>query len=80
MSWTGTEIQTKGPDGLWVYVGEGEAGSSHAVVFVGAGLLTLVSSVPAGQADPRGIGEGFAQGFLFTWLGWASLALKPCEM
>lgn len=59
---------------------EGGAGSSCAVVSVGTGLLTLVPPVPAGQADPRGIGLGLAQGFLFAWPGWASLALKPCEI
>lgn len=75
-----SEIEAKGQGGLGVCVGEGEAGSSRAVVSVGAGLLTVVPSVPTGQADPRGIGVGFAQGFLFTWPGRASLALKLCEM
>lgn len=46
----------------------------------GTGLLTLVPPVPSGQAGPRGIGLGLAQGFLFAWPGWASVALKPCEM
>lgn len=48
-----TEIEAKGQGGLGVCVGEGEAGSSRAMVSVGAGLLTVVPSVPTGAGRPQ---------------------------
>lgn len=43
-----------------------------------AGPLAWVPSAPAEQTNPRGVcRRGFAQVFIFVWLGWALFGFKP---